>query len=71
MISREKPIVVMLSRLHREARARLAPEPPAPPVVTRIPVKPGNLGTALGYKLRVPVRIIKRVRIEVHYAKDN
>ena len=67
MISREKPLVIMYSRLHRALRDRLAPEPPAPPVVTRIPVKPGNLGTALGYRLRIPVRIVKRIKVEVRY----
>lgn len=45
--------------------------PPASPVVTRIPVKPGNLGTLHGWSTKVPVRVVKRTRIEVKYVANN
>lgn len=43
---------------------------PAPPVVKQIEVRAGNLGTLLHYSLRIPVRIIRRKRIEVKDGTD-
>ena len=35
------------------------------PVVIKIPVKAGNLGTLNGYRYKVPVRVVKTRKIEI------
>lgn len=58
-------------RIRQFSKERFAIRPAGEVPVRKIEVKAGNLGTQHGWSYKVPVRVVKRRKIEVRYVPSD